>query len=199
MLTLSLPPQHSIDDRSHWIAQSDPAWDHDRISAEAGKLADYARKTAAGKSDDEIAAAVTRAEASHPLALYYSGATRFSLDAPMTIPLPLRLSAAEDAVTTIRDYLIGVPTVFDLAPLGARAYREYVATLRQPGYWIPAIQHGLISIRDPDIELERDQSGRITERQIDRIDRADRSILSHVAAAVLLLSHWQGQRDEGKP
>jgi len=59
------PPQHAADARGIYIPPDDDAWDHERIQSEIEKLT--------SNSDD------------HPFRRYYSGETRYDLDAPIKV------------------------------------------------------------------------------------------------------------------
>lgn len=81
---LKRPPQHAADATPFFISESDDAWDFDRIAAETK--------------------AMPKGE-QHPVARYHAGETRYDLDATFTMG---------GQTVTVRDYLKGSPTVFEL-------------------------------------------------------------------------------------
>lgn len=96
-------PTHSLDRDSVYIDVLDPAWDTDRVSEEREAM------EAAGEDPSE-----------HPVTVYFSGASRYDLDAPRQVG---------DKTLTPRDYLTEPGTEFTLARMGWKKFRRVRAKL----------------------------------------------------------------------
>ncbi len=92
--TMTAPPQHSATATIQVIVQTDNAWNLDRFVAEVNEMPE----SAAGD---------------HPLALYFSGKTRYDLDAPGRVgettctPRDYLLPSTTPALWTLRRLRIG--------------------------------------------------------------------------------------------
>jgi hypothetical protein len=182
------PPAHSVDDTPTWIAPGDPAWDHLRIDAEREKLG------------DNISA--------HPFYIYYSAATRYSLDAKMTVPEILRTTEHPAALASMNDYVLAgkLPTRFELRSVGGRDWAIAQKLLESQGSFEFA-RRGLVRVCDaegPDgkpitIDPPRDSDGGISEAWLDMVSAGDRQLLQRLGSAVLTLSLNKAAVAEGKP
>jgi hypothetical protein len=179
------PPAHGIDDKPMWIAGDDPAWDVERIEAERAKL---------GKNVD-----------AHPVNVYYSGKTRFSLDAKISLPRALCIDDAP-MVCTIESYFKpgAAPTLFELRALGSRDEAIARVALNAAGFYEYA-RRGLGAVtgveddkgRPQTLDLPRDRDGSVSEKWFD--DLADRSLIAAIGWAVYTLTQNEVVVDEGKP
>jgi hypothetical protein len=106
-MAIRRPPQHRADAQPLYIARFDDAWDAERIERERTALANENAKT------------------EHPVDLYYSGRTRYDLDAPCTIG---------GQVVTARHYLRegASPTVFELRRVDGRRHDQALAVWARP-------------------------------------------------------------------
>jgi hypothetical protein len=185
-ITPNTPPSHSVDDVPTWIAPGDPAWDHLRIDAEREKLGDDM--------------------SGHPFYIYYSAATRYSLDAKMTVPEVLREPGGPVLVTMDNYVLEGKrPTRFELRSLGGRDWAIAQKLLDSQGTFEFA-RRGLVRVCDaegPDgkpitIDPPRDNDGGISEAWLDMVSAGDRQLLQRLGSAVLTLSLNRVAVAEGK-
>jgi hypothetical protein len=181
------PPAHSVDDVPTWIAPGDPAWDHLRIDAERELLGDDV--------------------SGHPFYVYYSAATRYSLDAKMTVPEVLRKQGGPMLVTMDEYVLPDMrPTRFELRSLGGRDWAIAQKLLDSQGTFEFA-RRGLVRVCDaegPDgkpitIDPPRDGDGGISEAWLDMVSAGDRQLLQRLGSAVLTLSLNRVAVAEGKP
>jgi hypothetical protein len=188
-ITPNTPPAHSVDDVPTWINTTDPAWDHVRIDAEVAKLRE------AGAPLD-----------SHPFHFYYSCATRYSLDAKMTIPLALRTEGGPETATMEDYFRAGEhPTRFELRSVGGRDWAIAGRLLQSQGAFEFA-RRGLVRVCDaegPDgkpttIDPPRDSDGGISEAWLDLVSAGDRQLLQRLGAAVFTLSQNRVAVAEGK-
>jgi hypothetical protein len=128
-MALRRPPQHAADAAPIFIAPTDDAWDIERIK----------RERAALKNDN--------AEVRDAVALYYSGETRYDLDAPVTIG---------GQIVTPRHYLRegSTPTVFHLrrdAPTAlkrAQALAVFGDLRAREAAWWDLARSGIAKITD---------------------------------------------------
>lgn len=123
------PPQHAVDAAPTFIAPTDDAWDDERIK----------RERAAMKAEGD--------KARHPVAVYYSGESRYDLDAPVTIG---------GQVATPREYLREgcTPTVFHLRRDANVALRRAQALAvitdpraREAAIW-DLVRHGVAKVTE---------------------------------------------------
>jgi len=164
------PPQHTPDDEALYISKRDPAWDFEKIEAEREGL---------------------REEESHPLDIWYGGATRYSLEAKITCPAPRRAA-------TIGEYLRPgeEATRFVIRPLGARL-RQRVTTMvagDNPGWVFEAVKAGLVEIRQGEEVIDVTD----TEETLNMLDAVDVRLLQDIAVAIHILTYKQGGDVEGK-
>lgn len=143
------PPQHAVDlTQVEYIPGDDDSWDHERLEREFASIAD---------------------RQAHPFVQYFSGETRYSLDAPTTFTLRTKEKGgkvSEEVVTACaRDYvneekkperwkirrIDDLVYQYEIYPLiqssdrmaNARGYRE-------------AIRRGLVGVVDgPDLDCSR--------------------------------------------
>ena len=180
MLNLN-PPQHAPDDPPTWISPSDTAWDTERIKAEKATLGEEAADQ-------------------HPVEIYYSGATRFSLKAEIVAPEQI------GGPVKITDYIIGKPTRFEIRRLDARGSRRMSGLIIKEqktdiatGEWqFVAIKRGVVAVRNPDMELKRDDDGHLGQGFVDMLDQQGGLVLS-LASAISSLTFRATEAAEGKP
>ncbi len=190
MLTIptapSRPPAHSVDDVPTWMWSQDPALDVERIIAERDKL---------GAATD-----------SHPAVIYWSGATRFSLTAEMTVPEAIRGDGP--ATVTIGHYIKAgsTATMFELRSLAGREYAAASVAVATIGHYefarrglvrvlgIPNENGGPIDVKPP-----RDGSDAVREDWFDSMSRSQRALADALGKAVYTLSQNEVARAEGKP
>ena len=168
------PPSYSVDDPPQWIHRSDPAWDLERFKREREQLGDR--------------------EAEHPLLVYYSGSTRFSLTAPVTVPEPIRGDGPATAPPSA--WLIGDPTIFEIKSLGALDWSISMTVIDKMDYEL--VRRGLVAVQNIDLELTRDRAGLVSPEWLDTVSRADRRLIESLAAAIYRLSSSEGAGAEGK-
>jgi hypothetical protein len=186
MLRLS-PPAHSIDDVPTWIAGTDPAWDIALIKAHRELL-----------GEKNLAA--------HPVEIYYSGATRYSLEAKITMPDVLRGPDGPAAVTVEHYLLTGKrPTLFELRQLGARDWAIARRVVEEQGF-LEFARRGLVRVRDavgedgqPSTITPPRNSDGILDAWVDDVSKADRNLLGALGMAVHNLSQNEVAVAEGKP
>ena len=119
------PATHRIDAPIIYIHPLDDAWDRERIEAERETLRG-ALATALESSTDPKRRAAIACDMRHPVDVYYSGATRYDLDAP----LKLWTSATEKPQpVTARGYLRGPATEFTLRRLDSARWSVFSATM----------------------------------------------------------------------
>jgi hypothetical protein len=186
-LTPIAPPAHSVDDIPTWIAGTDPAWNIDLIKAHRELL-----------GEKNIAA--------HPVEVYYSGSTRFSLDAKITMPEVLRGADGPHTVTVEHYLLPGKrPTLFEMAQLGARDWAIARRVVEEQGF-LEFARRGLVRVRDAvgedgkpaTITPPRNSDG-ILDEWLDDVSKADRNLLGALGMAVHNLSQNEVAVAEGKP
>lgn len=217
MLNLNQPPQHSPDDEIVWVFHMDPCWDSDRVKRERDILRDACcAKPEPVKDDDDRRtkeayekAVKARAEASsnHPVVRWRARATRFSLDAPLTVPEELRTPDGP-ATVTIAEYWTSAPTQFILRDLSARHLREVEALHGTPAWCVEVVKRGLGHVLEPEssepgaavtrIDPPRDAAGLILEEWIDKLDRRQRLLLEYMAQDIFALRVLGGDAT-GKP
>ena len=116
------PPQHAADAAPLFIARTDDAWDDERIK----------RERAAMKADGK---------ARHPVQVYYSGSSRYDLDAPATVG---------GQAATPREYLRegSTPTVFHLRRGADLALRraQAIAVHQDLRAWEAATLHPVLQL-----------------------------------------------------
>lgn len=98
------PPQHAADSTPIFIASNDDAWDRERIARERASLPKWG---------------------THPIDAYYSGETRYDIDAPVTL---------SGQTVTIRGYLRegSTPTVFCLRRVSGLERQQLTAVHKDP-------------------------------------------------------------------
>jgi hypothetical protein len=180
------PPAHSVDDVPTWMWSHDHALDIERIIAEREKLGD----------DTD----------SHPAVVYWSGKTRFSLTAEMTVPEAIRGDGP--ATVTIESYIKpgATATMFELRSLIGRDYAAASVAVATVGHYEFA-RRGLLRLLgvpsengDPaDIKPPRDATGAIREDWFSNMSRAHPDLLDALGKAVYTLSQNEVARAEGKP
>lgn len=185
MLRLT-PPAHSVDDVPTWICGTDPAWDFERIKADRAKLG------------DNIAA--------HPVEVYYSGSTRYSLEAKITMPEVLR-GPDGPALVTVEHYLLPGkrPTRFEMRQLGARDWAIASRALEEQGC-LEFAKRGLVRVCDmlgddgkpSTVTPPRNDDG-VLDEWLNAVSRSDRHLLGALGIAVLNLSKNEVAGAEGKP
>ncbi len=127
-MALRRPPQYRADARPLFIARTDSAWDDERITRER-----EAAKKAGGPR--------------HPVDAYYSGETRYDLDAVSTV---------DGQAVTVRDYLRAgaTPTVFTLRRDAQLALQraQAISVVGDAPAWTAAMwslaRHGLVEAAD---------------------------------------------------
>jgi hypothetical protein len=185
-ITHTSPPAHSVDDTPMWIWVQDPAIDVARIIAEREKL---------GAATD-----------SHPAVIYWSGATRFSLTAEMTVPEAIRGDGP--ATVTFEHYLKPntTATTFELRSVGGREYAAATTAMASVGYYEFA-RRGLMRVagvpgengEPTTVKPTRGMDGAILDSWFDDMSRAHRELLDAVGRAVYTLSQNEVASVEGKP
>jgi len=176
MLKINRPPAHSIDDKPQWIHRSDPAWDLDRFKLEREALGER--------------------EAEHPLLVYYSGATRFSLTAEITVPEPIRGDGPASASPSA--WLIEQPTIFELKSVGALDWAIANANPEKMDWELA--RRGIVAVTNIDMDLERDPlTGLVASHWLDALSQADRRIIDQLGGAIYRLSRSERASAEGKP
>jgi hypothetical protein len=197
------PPQHTIDTVSKWIHPADPAWDLERAEVERQRLREAAIANLPENATlEEQTKAADAAQNKHPIAVWYTGATRYSLTAKHTVPERLRTAEHPEPAVPITAYMTGTPRCWVIRSLGAVAYREVLST-PSAVFGLTAARHGLVRVEDPDndepIEPDRKSpSSPISMEWIDMVDQQDRSILNQLGMAIFSLSEAKGVGDEGK-
>lgn len=179
------PPAYPVDDVPTWIWASD-AWDITRIVAEIEKL---------GTNGD-----------AHPFRIYYSGATRYSLTATMTVPEAIRGDGP--ATVTVEHYLRKgeTPTRFELRVVEGRDWATAETATDKVGYYEFA-RRGLVRMcgvpgadgQPADIRPPRGEDGAIPDAWMAAISRADKALLDDLGFAVYRLSNSKVTGAEGKP
>ena len=128
-MALRRPPQHAADAAPIFIAPTDDAWDNDRIKREREAL----------KNEGDA----TR----HPVTVYYSGAGRYDLDAPVSIS-----GQSMSPRAYLRDG--SSPTVFHLRRDASLALKraQALAVISDPRAWESALwdlaRHGIVKITE---------------------------------------------------
>jgi len=169
------PPPYSVDDKPQWVHRSDPAWDLERFEREREILGER--------------------EGLHPLLVYYSGATRFSLTAKITVPAEIRGDGPVSAAPT--DWLTGDPTIFEIKSVSALDWSIANTTIEKLDYEL--VRRGLVAVENIDVELTRDRAGLVSAEWLDTVSRADRGIIESLGAAIYRLSSSERTSVEGKP
>lgn len=128
------PATHRADAKATYIHPLDDAWDTPRIKAERKAIALRNVELAVGL-DDEAKGRIIRAHR-HPVDVYYAGATRYDLDAPLRLFRPG--TVGDDGLrgddqyvdVTVRGYLVGdSPTTFAMERLEYETWRDLMADL----------------------------------------------------------------------
>ena len=161
---MPLPPTHPIDCTPILVLESDTAW--------------QAESRAAADDDPD-----------HPLARYWSGATRYDL-------------------ATVADHLdegTGKAVRFRLRRVSRAEWTQLKEMQRLAPHHarIEAIKLGLVRIEggpwdELDLEGPRTKDGRLTDADLDALDRHYRPYFGEIGAAVLL-ANADLRADEGKP
>jgi hypothetical protein len=184
-ITPNTPPSHSVDDVPTWIAGDDPAWDMELVKADRAKLGDNA--------------------AAHPVEVYYSGSTRYSLTAQITMPEVLR---SPDGPTTVAvEHYIRKdkkPTRFEMHTVGARDWAFAVRMIDSHGFFEFA-RRGLDRVLDaegPDgkpatVTPPRTEDG-VADAWLDALSQSNRALLDNLGFAVYKLSKNEVAVAEGK-
>lgn len=194
------PPQHGIDDPVEWVSPLD-CWDNDRIkreqdaqiAAEVARLPPLPADASAEMKADrekETAALDKAVRGRHPVTVYFTGSTRYSLDADTP--------ALDGGHVAPRDYLTGPATVFEIRSLGHAEYRradkadDDFETFARLG--LVKVSHGGTTYT-----IERGPDG-VSGPWLDALDRASRGLLFQLGMAVFRLCQ-QGSVNvsEGKP
>lgn len=193
---ITRPPTHGIDDEPQYIHHSDPAWDHERINAEADVLE---------ASDGDLD------QTDHPAAKWLAGITRWSLHegAVLTVPEVLRTEERPAATCSIGDYLTGEPTIYAIKLLSPTEWRRAIRSITalpaaEQGIAIPEhmAKFGLVSVSRPGCEPvhpPRDGSGAILAEWLLDFDMANPNILDEIGRAIFDLRSGLGRATEGKP
>lgn len=185
-LTPAAPPSHSVDDVPTWICGTDPAWDMAKIKADREKIGDNL--------------------AAHPVEIYYSGATRYSLDAKITMPDVLRGHDGPATVTVEHYMLPGKrPTRFEMRALGARDWAIASRDLEAVGF-LEFAKRGLVRVCDvagedgkPTTIVPPSDADGVADAWLDAVSRSDRHLLGGLGVAVFNLSKNEVAVAEGKP
>lgn len=186
-----LPPQHAIGDESVFVMPKDPAWDLDRIQREKQLLIDAALANNPNVDDKERKKIEAEAIKRHPVERWASASTRYSLAAPLRVPEALRVRAELDHTVEITEYFgAQEPTEFVIRELSAREYARFQPRIASadPLWLFDMAKVGLLEIRNPDIDCERDKHG-VAEHVLDALAASDRGLLDVIGAAVSRLTH----------
>jgi hypothetical protein len=170
-----------------WIAGDDPAWDDPRYKAEQATLGANV--------------------AAHPVHVYYSGATRFSLEAMITVPEAIRGDGPPSV--KISHYWLpdARPTRFELCSVGALDWDfAFAAKVGAADSWAEFARRGLVRIHDAEgddgkptlIEPARGRDKLITDQWLNEVSRADRQLLAALGSAVFSISKGEVAEAEGK-
>ncbi len=183
-ITPTQPPSYPVDDIPTWIWASD-SWDIERIVAELEKL---------GPNGN-----------AHPFRVYYSGATRYSLTAQMTVPEAIRGDGP--ATVTVLHYLRKgeTPTRFELRMVEGRDWAVAETAMSTVGYYEFA-RRGLVRVCDvpgadgvpTTVRPIRGDDGAIQDWWLASISREHKSILDDLGHAVYRLSQNGVAVAEGK-
>lgn len=156
-------PQHRCDQtEATVILPDDDAWDHDRIKAEREKLAD---------PDD------------HPVQQYWSGTSRYDLDAPVNFG---------GEVATARDYLDETkrPEKYVIRRLQPEEWERVQTAYEQDGVWRRAtrlaVEMGLVRVEGCPQPLQLNKRKRITADDIRYL--FDQNLLAPIGLAVYMHS-----------
>lgn len=214
------PPEYPHDVESVWISEMDPAWDNTRGERERVILTEdelaklFAEKrsklhAAATKKQKQAAGEATEDEQRiiagivglrHPVGQWYTCATAFSLDAPLTVPECLRTEERPSPTVTIREYLTAPPVEFVIRSLDAEPYRRVrFAPVHEQSLW--RVKLGLLRLRigSKIVEPAREADGAITDAWVNWLDlNADRSLIDRLGQAIFMLSNARGGEAEKK-
>ena len=144
---LKRPPQHRADARAVYICQADEAWDEDRIEDEKRSMAE------AGE-DPEM----------HPVAVYYSGETRYDMGARYPV-------CGEDR--SPQDYIVAgeAPTKFGICALRSSEMYEVadlLAAEKSNQAFLLACRKGLVSVEGAKIDCAgQGKKSRVTSKGIE--------------------------------
>jgi hypothetical protein len=184
-IDLTAPPAHAIDDPPYWIWTRD-AWDIDRIVAEIEAL---------GADGD-----------AHPFRIYYSGSTRYSLTAKLTVPEAIRGDGP--ATVTVEHYLRKgeTPTRFELRAVEGRDWAIAETAIPKMGYYEFA-RRGLVRVCDvpgedgqpTTLRAQRADDGGIPDAWLAAISRANKDLIDDLGHAIYRLSKNEVAVAEGKP
>jgi hypothetical protein len=185
-LPTNTPPAHSVDDVPTYIAGDDPAWNMPLVKADREKLGENL--------------------AAHPVEVYYSGATRYSLEAKITMPEVLRSPDGPDAVTVEHYMLPGKrPTRFEMRVVGARDWALASRAIDQQGF-LEFARRGLVRVCDAEgeggnpatVTPPRNEDG-VLDSWLDPVSQGNRGLLGGLGLAVYMLSKNEVAVVEGKP
>ena len=172
------PPQHAADAVPLFIASEDDAWDKDRIAGERKNLPKGAR---------------------HPIDDYYAGATRYDLDAPMTL---------SGQTVMIRDYLRegSTPTVFRLRRVSGLERQQLSAVHKDPQARLPALWRlaklGVVDVTDgfsgAPWDLQGGQALPLSEADMQALYDASASLPEDLGYAVYFVSAPLSEVEAGR-
>lgn len=197
-------PSYRPGEQSVFYAPTDPSWQFERIDQEKQHLTDAALALLPpNASAEDKAKASEAAIAKHPVVQWSRGFTKFCPSALLTVPERLRTGTQTKTAVKIAEYLDGQPTSFVIRRLPFRAYEDISTRLLSggQGWAIDAVKHGLIAVKNPDLELGHNPDGSIDDETLDGLFYGDQTTMLAVAMAILHLAQkWHlHEQAEGKP
>lgn len=168
-------PTHGIDDAAEFVELSKDNWELDTVQKEQKEM------EAAGEPPED-----------HPVAIYFSGESRFSLDATSVV-----LGQTRSA----REYVKKDATYWMLKRLPRRQYRTYLTLFRQDNRELAnetAVQLGVSEVRGPrGVKLTGGGDMPLSSDDLDRIWELDTTLIDRLAEAIITYSQ-PITRAEGK-